>query len=213
MSFLNPLTDKVQLDISDDFFPTKMTERYDTFLFHKNLVIKNIKGIIMESVKDFSIPGINLSTIAINYLNNSRLYGGGNVGSSGGLVTPTSTNRIFPGTENKNNIFESPTFQLNLRNNIINWMYFFEYLNRYNNRDRDVSEFYLTITVMDAAEIPMMQFLLKDCFISTTPGLEFNHADSFNESSVIGFGITFNELSVKFIIPGFQFEPLVLWHS
>lgn len=210
MSFLNPLTDKVQLDISDEFFPTKMTERYNSFLFHKNLVIKDIKGLILESVQDFGIPGINLSTVAVNYLNNSRVFG---KGPGGGLTVPTSTNRIFPGTENQNTIFENPTFQINLRNNILNWMYFFEYLNRYYKRNRDVDFFYITITVMDAAEVPMMQFLIKDCFISATPGLEFNHNIGFNESKVINFGITFNELSVKFIIPGFELEPLILWQS
>ena len=83
-------------------------------------------------------------------------------------------------------------------------MYIYEVFYNYYLRSRNLSDFQLVITLHDAAEIPLMQFVFKDCFTSVIPGLEFAFNSQFRESKTIDASFVFNALESRFMIPEFK---------
>ena len=73
-----------------------------------------------------------------------------------------------------------------------------------------MNDFWITLTLDDSAENPMIRFRLSDCFISTIPGLSFAYNQNFNESKTFEIGFTFNKFDVEFIIPDFNITKLNL---
>ena len=194
---LNPITDKFIVEFSQNFFPGEITEDFDKYLFHLNGPLKSLQEHLLESIQTVTIPGLNLQIVTVGGLPNTGVNG------TPGNQPPTTTIQ-FPGNAPLSEIYESNIITLNCRNTVINWMYFYKILRGYYDNKRSVSLFNIAITVMDAAEIPMMMFLFTDCFLTNMPGLEFSSNGSFGESKTIEAGFAFNRMDVKFILPQFK---------
>lgn len=196
---LNPATDKFKVEIFD-MFPEELTKKYDTFLFQKNGAIKTIHGLLIESLQSVSIPGFALQTTTVDGLQN--------LGKNPDIKNfPTPTHKItYSGNAPQSDIIEGNNVSLTCRNYIINWMYIFEILFKYYKRTREVPQFKIMLTMMDAAEIPMMNFIFSGCFVAQLPGLEFSFNSSFRESKTFDVGFAFNQMDVDFLIPGFDVE-------
>lgn len=198
---LNPATDKFQIEIDNSIFTKELSAKYNNYLKASNSPFKDIKSVILESIQNIEIPGINLNLIAVPGLMNlgdlkpSQMQDG---------FPHTTIQRQYPGTASQNEIIDGVTLNLTLRNTIINWMYFYEVLYSYYKRTRETNMFYVIITMLDAAEIPLIEFKFSDCFVSVMPGLSFAYNTQFRESKTIDVGITFNKFDVKFLFPGFN---------
>lgn len=203
---LNPATDKFMVEIGNDFFPDLLTKKYDKYLRLSNGPLKNIKSIITESIQTIDIPGINLSTIQAIGLQNL-----GDLSKQTKIGFPnTSTNRTYPGTASDNEITESNMLTMNLRNTLINWMYCYEVLYSYYKRTREISQFYIILTLLDSSEIPLIEFKFSDCFIGQMPGLQFAYNSQFRESKNVEVGFIFNKFDTKFLIPEFDVKEITI---
>lgn len=199
---LNPATDKYTIEFSKNFFDDSLVGKYDDYLYHLNSPIKNIVNHIHESVQSITIPGFNLNVTNVVGLSNLT----NNIPNS---RTPnkfahTTVNKQFPGNSPLSELFDSQIINLTLKNTVLNWMFFYEVMRGYYERTRTLKDFYITITVMDAAEIPLLQFIFSDCFVANMPGLTFASNEDFRESKTIDAGFAFNKLDIKFLIPKFN---------
>ncbi len=207
---LNPSVDKYTIEFSSGFFNNEITEKYNSYLFHMNGPIKNIKDHIQESMQLVSIPGFNLNVLPVSSIGNLQNQKFAAMGKKPSNFAHTSTNRQYAGTSNQNDILEAQSVNITFRNTMINWMYIYEVFYNYYKRSRSLSDFQIHITLYDAAEIPMMQFVFGDCFVSNIPGLDFAFNAQFREAKTIDAGFTFNTLSSKFMIPDFKMDKLDL---
>lgn len=200
---INPSLNNFQIEFSEDFFPEELTKKYDEYLFHLNSPFKYLKNTFMESVQQLNIPGLNIQSLIIQGLDNTG------VDPRNPSLNPigfphTTQNRAYEGNEPWWNTLESTTFTVSLRNNILNWMYCYElFYNRYR-REHRVNQFQTRLIMLDSAEVPMIKFIMSDCFLSTLPGMEFAFNQSFNESKTFDVGVQFNRLDVEFYIPEFK---------
>jgi hypothetical protein len=196
---LNPASDKYTLEFGSSFFPSEYTKKYDDFLYMKNGPIKDIQTHITESVQSLSIPGINLDIQRANGINNlgKNLFQGGNYNN------PTS-NIQYPGTAPLSEIIDGTSVNITFRNTTMNWMYFYEALRGFYSRKRTITDFTIILTVKDAGEIDMLQFIFGGCFVATMPGLEFAFSKGFREAETIDAGFAFQTMDVKFVIPQFD---------
>jgi hypothetical protein len=201
---LNPATDKFLLEFSSDFFPTSLTQKYDNYMFHMNGPVKYLQAHIMETIQSVNIPGWNVQTTETKGLNNLRNVPGAGMGNRPGQFPSNTVNRTFAGSAPINEIVDGNIVNITFRNSILNWMYLWECLRGYYDRTRSLNEFRITMTIMDAAEIPLLQFIFSDCFVAVMPGLEFSFAQSFREAKTIDAGFIFNKIDVNFMIPGFK---------
>lgn len=202
---INPVLTNTKIHFSDDLFPEEIIKKYNDFLFHKNYPLKNIGAVIYESIQNIEIVGININPLIIQSINNTR---GSSLNKSSNGFPHTTINRGYPGTDPLNNIIDNPILTITMRNNLLNWMYFYEVCHGYYNRTRNIDLFDIIITALDSAEIPMINFRLKNCFVQTLPGLSFSFNSAFNESKTIDVGIFFNEFNVEFLIPSFNLEKI-----
>lgn len=197
---LNPSLNNFQIEFSEEFFPDAYTKKYTDYLFHINHPFKDLKSNFMESVQQLNIPGLNLSALIIQGLDNTGI----NPRLAPEGFPHTTTNRAYEGNEPWWNVLENTQVTLSLRNNIINWMYVYElFYNRYKRTDR-LEQFQTRLIILDSAEVPMIKLIMSDCFISVLPGMEFAFNQSFNESKTFDVGIQFNQLDVEFNIPDFK---------
>lgn len=199
---INPVLSNFRIDFGETFFPDEVTKKYDKFLYHKNYPFKTLRGYFYETIQNMDIPGLNLNTLVIEALNNL-----GNNPQITDFPTPT-INRQFPGTAPENAIIEGTAVNITFRNTVLNWMYCYEVLKRYYARTRTIKEFYILLTFMDSAEIPIIRFKFSDCFASNLPGLSFAFNQSFSESKTFECGFTFNKMDVELIIPDFNISNL-----
>lgn len=200
---LNPSLNNFQIEFSEEFFPEEITQKYDDYLFHMNSPFKYMKSNFIESIQQLNIPGLNISALIVQGLDNTGIDPRNPRFNPVGFPH-TTTNRAYEGNEPWYNLIESTVATISLRNNILNWMYCYEiFYNRYR-REHRVDQFQLRLIMMDSAEIPMIKFVMSDCFISTLPGLEFAFNQSFNESKTFDIGIQFNQLDVEFNVPKFK---------
>lgn len=206
---LNPSIDKYTIEFSKSFFDNEITEKYNEYLFYLNGPIKNISDHILESIQLVSIPGFNLNTITVAGLNNLK---GSNfqMGNKQGNFPHTTTNKVFPGTSSQFEILDNQIINVTFRNTLLNWMYIYEVAQNYYSRTRKVLDFQIIITLHDAADIPLMQFIFRDSFVSAMPGLEFAFNQQFRESKTVDASFTFNGMDTKFIIPEFNLTKIKL---
>jgi hypothetical protein len=202
---INPVLTNTKIHFSDDLFPEEFIKKYNDFLFHKNYPLKNIGAVIYESIQNIEIAGINLNPLIVQSINNTR---GSSLNKSSNGFPHTTINRGYPGTDPINNIIDNQVLTITMRNNLLNWMYFYEVCHGYYKRTRNIDLFDIIITALDSAEIPMINFRLKNCFVQTLPGLSFSFNSAFNETKTIDVGIFFNEFNVEFLIPSFNLEKI-----
>ena len=207
---LNPVLSNTEIHFSSEFFPDIVTKKYDDFLHHKNTPLKSIKAHFLESIQNISTPGINLNLLAINAIANMKNTDiNHNIPGSNGF-DHTTVNKTYPGTDPLNNVIDTSIVTLQMRNSILNYMYSYEMYYRYYKRTRDVDDFIITIIMKDSAEIPLIHFNFRGCFVITLPGLEFSFSSAFMESKTIDIGFQFNSLDVDFVVPGFNLERIIL---
>lgn len=207
---LNPSVDKFTIEFGSAFFDNEIAKKYDNYLFHMNGPIKDIKSHIQESIQLVSIPGFNLNPLQITGMNNMKNTNFQSPGVKPNNFPHTTINRQYSGTSNQNDILESQIVNITFRNTLLNWMYIYEIFHNSYLRTRTLKDFQIVITLNDAAEIPMMQFIFKDCFTSNIPGLEFAFNSQFRESKTIDAGFSFNGLDSNFILPEFKVNKLIL---
>ena len=201
---INPVLSNFRVDFGDSFFPDSITKKYNEFLHYKNNPIRDIASLIYESIQEVTIPGITLSPVAVIGLNNT----GKNPDPKN--FNHTTVNKYFPGTASQNEIIESTTVTITFLNRIINWMYCYEILHSYYKRSRNIDDFYMQLSMMDSAEVPMIRFLFGKCFISTIPGLTFSTNQSFLEAKTFECTFTFNKMDTNFVIPTFDVKKMEL---
>lgn len=202
---LNPATDKFSIEFSREFYPVELTQKYDNFLKYLNGPVKYLQPHLMESVQSINIPGWNVQTAQTPNLNNlaGQKFAGMGSRNVGPFSEPT-VNRAYAGSAPINEIVDGNILNITFRNTMLNWMYMFEAMRGYYMRTRSLQEFRIIITLMDAAEIPLIQFVYSDCFVAVMPGLEFSFAQSFREAKTIDTGFIFNKIDVNFLIPEFK---------
>lgn len=194
---INPVLSNFRLDFSDNFFPVGMTQKYDDFLFHKNYPFKTLKTYFYETIQSIDIPGMDLNVLSVNGMNNTGNLSG--VGNDNPI-----TNMPFLGNNPDNEITDNIKVIVSFRNTLLNWMYCFEMLHNYNARKRFVKDFFITLTMKDSAEIPMIQFQFTNCFVATCPGMTFAYNVAFNDSKTFEISFVFTKFQTKFIFPNFN---------
>lgn len=195
---LNPSTDKFTIELGSDFYVNSLMEKYNDFLFHKNSQVKDLQSYMHESIQSIQIPGMNLQVVNVN--------GMSNIGAAGNVKTPAAltVNKSYVGNAPIAEIIESTTVTITFRNTIINWMYIYEFFRRRYERNSTLKNFDISVTLRDSADIPMLNILFDDCFISGLPGLEFSFNTGFRESKTFDIIFTFNKMNFNFIIPSFK---------
>lgn len=200
---LNPSLQNIEIQFSSDFFPQELTQKYDDFLFQMNHPFKTLQSNFMESIQQVNIPGLNISPLIIQSMDNTGVDPRNPVLNPIGFPHATQ-NRAYEGNEPWWNVLEGTIINVTLRNNILNYMYCYEMIyNRYRRQNR-VNQFNTYLILKDSAEIPMMQFSAIDCFLVQVPTMEFSFMSSFGESKSFDIGIQFNKLDVDFNIPDFK---------
>lgn len=204
---LNPVTDKYVLEFSSNFFDTEFITKYDNYLFHKNYPIKKLQDHIHGSIKSISVPGINTPSMNVNGLSNLNKT---TIAAKPINMTETSINRSYVGTVPFDELIKSKTLNITCKSTLLNWMYFYEYFRAYYQRDRKVLDFKMFMTVMDQADVPMMQFVFSDCYISDLPDLLFQTGDIAKEERDFDVQVNFNKFDTKLIIPSFDLKTVTL---
>lgn len=200
---LNPSLQNIEIQFSSDFFPQELTQKYDDFLFQMNHPFKTLQSNFMESIQQVNIPGLNISPLIIQSMDNTGVDPRNPALNPIGFPHATQ-NRAYEGNEPWWNVLEGTIINVTLRNNILNYMYCYEMIyNRYRRQNR-VNQFNTYLILKDSAEIPMMQFSAIDCFLVQVPTMEFSFMSSFGESKSFDIGIQFNKLDVDFNIPDFK---------
>ena len=197
MSLLNPATDKFKVAFLGLFDDKNVTEKYDKYLYTRNHPLKTIEEAITETIVGVNTPGVNLQTTTIT--------GMPNVGSSR-PATPSSTQMLVPANTSLAEMFESQVLTIQMRNNILNYLFFYEafYANYLPENSDEYLFFTVVVDILDSAEIPMMRFKFGNCFITTMGGMELFTNNGFREAKTLDLGITFNTMDVEIIIPGFK---------
>lgn len=195
---IDPLLSNIRVVLGREFFPKELTEKYDMYLYNKNYPLKNIYSYIHESIQVVSIPGHQLQTMTIAGMNNMKDFTKD--------FNSTTTNRTFPGNAPWNEVIDGININITFRNTILNWIYFFEWFYNYYKitRNSKTGEFGLNIIMKDSAEIPMIDFGIKDCFISGFPGLEFAFNANYDESKTFDITMVFNKFNIKMLLPEFK---------
>lgn len=209
-NMLNPSVDKYTISFSSNFFDNEISKKYNDYLFHLNQPIKDIKSHIEESIQLVTIPGYSLQILNVNGMNNSNVNDLGGVGKKPNFITDTTFNSQYPGTAPMNEVLTDTKVTITFRNTLLNWMYIFEIFKNHYRRDRKISDFQIIITLMDSAEIPMMNFVFTDCFTADIPGLEFAFNANFRESKTIDASFAFRALTPYFKIPEFKKETKII---
>lgn len=195
---IDPLLSNIRVVLGREFFPPELTEKYDKFLFNKNYPLKTMYSYIHESIQIVSIPGYQLQTLTVTGLPNMKDFTKD--------FNSTTSNKTYPGNASWNEVIDGINVTITFRNTILNWLYFFDWHYNYYKiiRDQNTQEFGFNIIMKDSAEIPMIDFGIKDCFISSLPGLEFAFNANFDESKTFDIGIVFNKFNVKMLLPEFK---------
>lgn len=194
---LNPDTSRYSIIFSDELFNTDLIGKYDDFLFHLNYPIKDIKSLIEESVQTLTIPGFSLSNLIVSGLRNLP-------NNPNTKISEVTTNVQFPGTAPLYEILTDTKINITMRNNMFNWLYFYEVFRGYYARQRTQSTFDVIVALYDSNNTKIFNFIFGGCFISDIPPLEFSFNQSFNETKTIDVGISFQTLNAQFDLPQFN---------
>lgn len=194
---LNPSLQNFRVTFGENFFSSGVIEKYDDYLFHQNTPFNTMKACFHESIQSLNIPGLNISPLIIQGLNNT----GNNPYADGQSFQAATTSVAYAGSDSWWNVLETTVLTVTFRNNILNWMLCYENMYKYYLRQRTVSEFTIILDMMDSAEIPIIRIIAKDCFVANMPGMEWSNAQAFNESKTFDVGFQFNDLDVQFNVP------------
>lgn len=207
---LNPASDKFTIEISNSIFDNEIAKKYDDYLFHINGPIKNIKDYVQETIQSLEIPGLQLQLLNITGLSNMKNVDFNNVGSSPSNFQATSINRQFAGTNPIQDVITESVINITFRNTLLNYMFIYEVFHNYFKRKRKIDDFNIILTLHDAANIPLMNFVFYDCFVSSIPGLGFAFNEQFRDSKTIDAGFAFNGMTSNFMIPKFDKKDYVI---
>jgi hypothetical protein len=184
-----------------------LVKPFDDFLQLKNYPFKTMRQHLVETIQGITIPGLAAQTIAANALPNLRQvhHPPSNMDYLEGHTFPhTTVNKIFPGTSPLNEVLDNNYITITFKNSIFNWMYLYLAMQSYYQRTRKIGDFEINLDLFDSAQLPMLRFSMRYCFVSTIPSLEFSTNTNFNELKTFDANITFNKFDVEFLIPGFN---------
>lgn len=204
---LNPVNDKYVLEFSTNFFDTDFVKKYDNYLFHKNYPVKLLQDHVHSTFKSISVPGIGVIGNTVSGISNLNKTSISNQTTN---MTETSINRSYVGTQPFDELIKSKVLNIACESTLLNWMYFYEYFRGYYQRDRKVTDFKVFMTVMDQADVPMLQFIFSDCFISDLPDLLFESSNITKEPRYFDLSVSFNKFDTKLIIPDFNLKNVTL---
>ena len=119
---LNPVLSNFKIAISDAFFPTELTEKYDIFLKTKNYPLKQFINYFHETIQNIQIPGFDYQTLQVNGLNNTRMMSPGTKNFDHPVTQLT-----LSGSNPYNEILTSLTGTITLKNTILNWLFQIHY--------------------------------------------------------------------------------------
>lgn len=196
---LNPDTSRYSIIFSDELFNNDLTGKYDDFLFHLNYPNKSIKDLIISEIQTLQIPGFSLNNLVVAGLNNL----GKNPKLDNG-ISEVTTNVQFPGTAPLAEILTDTKVNITMRNNLFNWLYFYEVFRGYYARKRTQTQFDIIVSLFDSNNTNIFNFSFGGCFISEIPPLEFSFTSTFNETKTIDVGFSFQTLNAHFAIPKFN---------
>lgn len=201
---LNPVLSNFQVQFNDNFFPQEITKKYDDYLKHLNHPFKTMYSSLHESIQSIQIGGISLQPHIVEGIDNTGIDPR-NPSYNKPYGFPHVTNGIaYEGNQSWWNSLENTTFTVTFRNNIINWMYCYEFAYKHYLREKCAPLFRFTLKMMDSAEVEMIRLIYNQCFIINLPGLEFAYNQSFNESKSYDVSIQANKIDVDFNIPEFE---------
>ena len=179
---LNPDTSRYNIIFSDEFYREDLQNKYNDYLFHLNQPIKDIRGLITESAQTLQIPGFSLNTLIVAGLSN----------------LPKNPNAPLA------EILTDFKVNITFRNNLINWLFFYEVFRGYYARQRVQQQFSIIVPLFDSNSVNIFNFLFSGCFITDIPPLEFSFNKSFGETLTIDLGIAFQKLDAQFNIPEYN---------
>ena len=194
---LNPDTSRYNIIFSDEFYREDLQKKYNDYLFHLNQPIKDIKGLITESAQTLQIPGFSLNTLIVAGLRNLPK-------NPNTPISEVTTNVQFPGTAPLAEILTDFKVNITFRNNLINWLFFYEVFRGYYARQRVQQQFSIIVPLFDSNSVNIFNFLFSGCFITDIPPLEFSFNKSFGETLTIDLGIAFQKLDAQFNIPEYN---------
>lgn len=201
---LNPVLQNFRVQFDSNFFPQEITKKYDDYLHHLNHPFKTMELSLHESIQSIQIGGVNIQPLTVTGMDNTG-SDPRNYSRNQPYGFPHVTNgAAFEGNESWWNTLENTTFTVTFRNNIINWMYCYEFAYKHYLREKQAPLFGFQLTMMDSAEVEMIRLSYYQCFIINLPGLEFSYNQSFNESKTIDVTIQANKIDVDFNIPEFK---------
>lgn len=204
---LEPTTDKFIIEFSNEFFSLDSVKTYTNYLYNSNGPIKDFQTHFYESILSLTVPGITAQPTQVNGLNNLRGVGTNQgMGTTSANMTETAINRSYVGTTPLDELFNSKTLNLTMRNTYLNWAYCYQLYRGHFARNRTVEEFRVIQTIFDTANIPMFQFIYSDCYISGIPDLEFQTNTAVRDVRTIDIPINFNKFDVQFLLPEFDTE-------
>lgn len=194
---LNPDTSRYNVIFSDELFRDNLVTKYNDYLFHLNYPIKDIKNLITESIQTLQIPGFSLNTLIVAGLNNLPK-------NPQTPISEVTTNVQFPGTAPLAEILTDFKINITCRNNLINWLYFYEVFRGYYSRQRVQEQFQIIVPLFDTNLVNIFNFVFSGCFITDIPPLEFSFNQSFGETKTIDVGFAFQKLDAQFNIPEYN---------
>lgn len=205
--WLNPVVDKFKIMFGGDFFANDIAPRYNNYLRNKNQPLKTVDAMIVETINGVNVPGFNLPENTITGLSN--LGSGSSAYDMDTFPNPT-TQMTMPSEVSLIETFTDRTIRISMRNNILNWLYFYEIYRGYFSNNRTIDVFPIYLTIMDGAEIEIMRFIFSACYVSGMGELEFSTNSQFREARMIEAQIVFNSMDVETLIPDLNMKTINL---
>ena len=197
---LNPSLSKIQIQFSAEMFPSEIVGKYNDLFRAQNQPLKTIDKILIESIKNVTVPGLTIPSLEIANLPNL----GSNFDNDLKFFPHSTMVRTYEGNEPWFNVIESKQVTITFRNYIYNWTYLYEMMyRRFQRRDR-TEQFSIIITVQDAADIPVVRLMFRNCYIEQLPALEFSFDSAFGETKTFDAGFRFNNFDLEMCIPEFD---------
>lgn len=207
---LNPVLSNFQVQFNDDFFPEEVTKKYDDYLKHLNHPFKTMNLSLHESIQSIQIGGINIQPLIVEGMDNTGKDPRNPIYNKPYGFPHTTNNAAYEGNQPWWNTLENTSFTITFRNNIINWMYCYEFAYKHYLREKETPLFIFQLKMMDSAEVEMIRMTYSQCFITNLPGLEFAYNQSFNESKTFDMTVQSNKVDVDFNIPEFKKVNIIL---
>lgn len=196
---LNPILSNAIVQFDDNFFPQKLVEKYDTYLYRINYPLKTFRAYFHETIQNLSIPGLSLQTTEMVGLYNNK-----GLKADRSNFQHNTTQFSQPGNADYTSVLTDNKVTITFKNTILNWLYVWEFAYNYYKRTDRVDTFNVNIVLKNSAEIDMLGFYFNDAFITNTAELEFSFTEALSESKTFDMSILFKEFNVKSLIPEFK---------